>query len=154
MVVVVGHIWNVCKVSGIRAMPSHVNNQKLQPRFQRVSGHTPLTCVAFTFIRPIGPAIAGDMRRGAVRVRAHDSRVYATRGRIPDRRSFIAPRVAPIPPLRCLITRASNWRIPRRGEQLLRGGRRRYLFPGPLLAVPEKTPRAVSPRARFRDSSC
>lgn len=34
-----GHIWNVCKVSGIRAMPSHVNNQKLQPRFQRVSGH-------------------------------------------------------------------------------------------------------------------
>jgi len=35
----VGHIWNVCKVSGIRAMPSHVNNQKLQPRFQRVSGH-------------------------------------------------------------------------------------------------------------------
>lgn len=33
-----GHIWNVCKVSGgIRAMPSHVNNQKLQPRFQRVS---------------------------------------------------------------------------------------------------------------------
>lgn len=35
----VEHIWNVCKVSGIRAMPSHVNNQKLQPRFQRVSGH-------------------------------------------------------------------------------------------------------------------
>lgn len=34
VVVVVGHIWNVCKVSGIRAMPSHVNNQKLQPRFQ------------------------------------------------------------------------------------------------------------------------
>lgn len=33
-----GHIWNVCKVSGIRAMPSHVNNQKLQPRFQLVSG--------------------------------------------------------------------------------------------------------------------
>lgn len=68
VVVVVGHIWNVCKVSGIRAMPSHVNNQKLQPRFQRVSGHTPLTCVAFTFMRPIdrAPAIAGPIYGAAV----------------------------------------------------------------------------------------
>jgi len=45
----VGHIWNVCKVSGIRAMPSHVNNQKLQPRFQRVSGHTAHVCRIYVY---------------------------------------------------------------------------------------------------------
>lgn len=82
----VGHIWNVCKVSGIRAMPSHVNNQKLQPRFQRVSGHTAHTCVV---IQPIdrGPrpiAYLYECRTCAC----------ATRERIPDRRSFIAPHCA------------------------------------------------------------
>lgn len=38
-------------------MPSHVNNQKLQPRFQRVSGR-PLTCVAFTFAHDRSRAVA------------------------------------------------------------------------------------------------
>lgn len=70
---VVGHIWNVCKVSGIRAMPSHVNNQKLQPRFQRVSGHTAHVCRIYVYTA---------------------NRVCTARERIPDRRSFIAPRVA------------------------------------------------------------
>lgn len=76
---VVGHIWNVCKVSGIRAMPSHVNNQKLQPRFQRVSGHTPLTCVAFTFIRPIDRAGYCRLYTRVPYVCVRDSRVYDSR---------------------------------------------------------------------------
>lgn len=92
-VVMVGHIWNVCKVSGIRAMPSHVNNQKLQPRFQRVSGYTAHVCriYVYTADRSAGLYIAGLYMRN-VRVRA--TRVCTTRERIPDHRSFIAPRCA------------------------------------------------------------
>lgn len=88
---VVGYIWNVCKVSGIRAMPSHVNNQKLQPRFQRVNGHTAHVCRIYVYTVD---------RSGRLYCRLYTSagtyacatRVCTTRERIPDRRSFIAPR--------------------------------------------------------------
>lgn len=145
----VGHIWNV---SGIRAMPSHVNNQKLQPRFQRVSGHTAHVCRIYVCTAgSIGPAIAGlhtsdddvctrvcmCMRasiRACICIRLTSAYQTAT---------HLSPRVAladtSAPWCCCLITRASNWRVSRHGEQLLRGGRRRGLFPEPLLA--ERTPR-------------
>lgn len=91
--VVVGHIWNVCKVSGIRAMPSHVNNQKLQPRFQRVSGHTAHVCRIYVYTADrSGPSYC-RLYTNAIRVR--NSRV-CTNSRahtgVPDRRA--APRRA------------------------------------------------------------
>lgn len=83
----VGHIWNVCKVSGIRAMPSHVNNQKLQPRFQRVSGHTAHVCRIYVYT-------ADRLAVYACRTCARDSRVYGSRAHTRPPRSFIAPRCA------------------------------------------------------------